>query len=187
MTKDDEMLIQLFFARDEQALSEAEHRYGKLCRTMAFRILGDRQDAEECANDVLLKLWHAIPPAKPRSLTAFVSGITRNLALDRLAANNAEKRGGTQLSAVLDELAPYLRSDENMEDRLEAIAIQDAVTRFLQSLPKESRMIFLARYYAMQPIAEIAQQHASTTGRVKMILKRTKEKLRGFLKEEGLL
>lgn len=184
---EDEKLLRLFFARDEQALAETEERYGKLCRTMAFRILGDRQDAEECANDVLMKLWNTIPPAEPRSLTAFVSGITRNLALDRLAASHAEKRGGTQHSAALEELAPYLKSDENMEDRLGAIALQDAVMRFLQSLPKESRMIFLSRYYSMQPIAEIARAHSSTTGRVKMILKRTKEKLRAFLKEEGLL
>ena len=98
-------LLRLFQQRDERALRAAEAQYGRLCCTMAYRILGDRQDAEECANDVLMKLWNAIPPAEPRSLTAFVSGITRNLALDRLSAIRAAKRGGGELAAALDELA----------------------------------------------------------------------------------
>ena len=85
-------LLQMFCDRDERALAAAEQRYGKLSRSVAFRILGDERDAEECANDVLMKLWDSIPPAAPRSLTAFVSGITRNLALDRLSAKQAEKR-----------------------------------------------------------------------------------------------
>ena len=180
-------LLRLFQLRDERALSTAEVQYGKLCRTMAYRILGDRQDAEDCANDVLMKLWSAIPPAEPRSLTAFVSGITRNLALDRLSALRTAKRGGGELAAALDELAPYLVSDEDLEAHVDTIALQEAVERFLRSLPKEHRMIFLSRYYSMQPIAEIAAAHGATVGRVKMLLKRTKEKLRSFLTEEGFL
>ena len=185
MTEDN--LLQLFQARDERALKVAEQQYGKLCRTMAYRILGDRQDAEECANDVLMKLWNTIPPAAPRSLTAYISGITRNHALNMLTAKNAEKRGGKHLEAALEELSPYLRSDSDPEESLGSISLQDAISRFLRTLPYETRMIFLARYYAMQPIREIAAEHSSTVGRVKMILKRTKEKLRAFLSEEGLL
>ncbi|MBR4201301.1 MAG: sigma-70 family RNA polymerase sigma factor [Oscillospiraceae bacterium] len=185
MTED--RLLRLFQARDERALTAAAAQYGTLCRTIAYRILGDRQDAEECVNDVLMKLWNAIPPAEPRSLTAFVSGITRNLALDRLSASRAEKRGGGEAAAALDELAPYLKSEEDLEAHADVIALQEAMERFLRSLPKEQRMVFLSRYYSMQPIAEIAKAHATTTGRVKMILKRTKEKLRVYLKEEGFL
>ena len=184
---EEEKLLRLFQARDEQALKAAEQQYGRLCRTMAYRILGDRQDAEECANDVLMKLWENIPPAAPRSLTAYISGLTRNHALNMLTAKHTAKRGGQQYEAALDELSPYLKSDEDMEDRLDTIALQDAVNRFLNALPEETGMIFLARYYAMQPIKEIAAAHSSTVGRVQMILKRTKEKLRAFLKEEGFL
>ena len=184
---EDEKLLRLLHARDERALKAAEQRYGKLCRTMAYRILGDRQDAEECANDVLMKLWDTVPPAAPRSLTAYISGMTRNHALSILRAKNRAKRGGKQYDAALEELSPYLKSDENLEDRLDIIALQDAINRFLETLPEETSMIFLARYYSMQPIKEIAAEHSSTVGRVQMILKRTKEKLRAFLKEEGLL
>lgn len=97
------------------------------------------------------------------------------------------KRGGGELAAALDELSPYLRSDDDLESHLDIIALQEAVERFLRSLPKEHRNVFLSRYYSMQPIAEIAASHGSTVGRVKMILKRTKEKMRTFLKEEGFL
>ncbi|MBR5363535.1 MAG: RNA polymerase sigma factor [Oscillospiraceae bacterium] len=154
---------------------------------MAYRILGDRQDAEECADDVLMKLWETIPLAAPRSLTAYISGITRNHALNMLHARNRAKRGGKQYDAALDELSPYLRSDEDPEERLSIIALQEAINRFLDGLPEETCMIFLARYYSMQPIKEIAAEHSSTVGRVQMILKRTKEKLRAYLEEEGLL
>ena len=184
---EDEKLLRLLHARDERALKAAEQRYGKLCRTMAYRILGDRQDAEECANDVLMKLGDTVPPAAPRSLTAYISGMTRNHALSILRAKNRVKRGGKQYDAALEELSPYLRSDEDLEDRLSTIALQDTINRFLDTLPKETSMIFLARYYSMQPVKEIAAAHSSTVGRVQMILKRTKEKLRAFLKEEGLL
>ena len=180
-------LLLMFANRDEQAIAVCEQKFGRLCRTVAYRILGDRQDAEECANDVLLKLWDSIPPAEPRSLTAFVSGITRNLALDRLSAKRADKRGGGQQAEALEELSPYLASDEDLEDQVSEIALQDAVTRFLRSVPKESRMIFLARYYAMQTPQEIAEAHGATPGKIKMNLKRTREKLRVFLKEEGLI
>ena len=134
-----------------------------------------------------MKLWDSIPPAAPRSLTAFVSGITRNLALDRLSAKQAEKRGGAAKPEDLDTLAPYLASDENIEEKAEETALHDAVMQFLRTLPKEARMVFLARYYAMLPIREIAAQHGASQGKIKMILKRTKEKLKVYLKEEGLL
>lgn len=184
---EDEKLLRLLQTRDERALKAAERQYGRLCRTMAYRILGDRQDAEECANDVLMKLWDTIPPAAPRSLTAYISGMTRNHALNMLNARNRAKRGGKQYSAALEELSPYLKSDEDLEERLSIIALQEAINRFLDGLPEETSMIFLARYYSMQPIKEIAAAHSSTVGRVQMILKRTKEKLRAYLKEEGLL
>ena len=184
---EDEKILRLLQARDEQAVVLAERRYGKLCRSVAYRILGDIQDADECVNDAMMKLWRSVPPAQPRSLTAYLSGITRNLALDRLSANRAEKRGGAERPASLDEISAVLSAPDSPEDRLDAIALRDAMTRFLQALPKDARMVFLARYYAMLPVKEIAKQHGSTAGQVQMSLKRTKEKLRIYLKKEGLL
>ena len=183
----DEVILRLYRDRDEQALTQTDDKYGKLCRSLAYRILGDRQDAEECVNDVLLKLWSSIPPAQPESLTAYISAVTRNLCFDRLEAARTEKRGGGELPAVLDELEPFLASDDAPEDCIAKIALQESISRFLGAVPREQRLIFLARYWSFQPIAEIAKQHDSTVWRVKMILKRTKEKLKLYLEQEGLL
>ncbi|MBR3268597.1 MAG: sigma-70 family RNA polymerase sigma factor [Oscillospiraceae bacterium] len=183
----DSELLALFQARDERALKETETAYGNLCRCLAVRILGDRQDAEECVNDVLMKLWNAVPPLNPDNLRAYLAAVTRNLCFDRLSAANCAKRGRGQLPEVLEELSDDLASDENPESCLDRIALQDSISRFLKTLPHDNRMIFLARYWSFQPIAEIAAQHGSTVGRVKMILKRTKDKLKVHLEKEGLL
>ena len=183
----DEAILRLFRARDEQALKQADAEYGRLCRGLAYRILGDRQDAEECVNDVLLKLWNSIPPAQPESLSAYISAVTRNLCFDRLSAAKTAKRGGGELNAVLDELEPFLAADGSPEDCIAKIALQESLSRFLGTLPREHRLIFLARFWSFQPIAEIAAQHGSTVGRIKMILRRTKDKLKSHLEQEGLL
>ena len=187
-TEADADIIRMFTERQEQALAETEFRYGRLSRQLAYRILGDRQDAEECADDMLMQLWNSIPPHVPHSLPAYISALTRNIALNRYEERKAAKRGGGQMAAVLDEIAPFLADpDQNMEDRLTEIALRDALTAFLGTLTTENRLMFLARYWSFQPIAEIAAEHGVSTGTVKMSLKRTKEKLRKHLRKEGLI
>ena len=187
-TPADEEIIRMFTARDEQALREAEARYGSQSRRLAFRILGDRQDAEECANDMLMQLWSSIPPKRPRSLPAYIAALTRNNALNRYEERRTAKRGGGQMTAALDEISPYLADPEqDVEDKLTEAALRDALTQFLGTLTKENRLIFLARFWSFQPIAEIAADHGISTGAVKMSLRRTKDKLRKHLKKEGLI
>lgn len=183
----DSEILELFRQRDERALHEIRTQYGKTADTMAYRILGNREDVEEALSDALFALWDAIPPAAPDSLPAYFYTLVRNRCFDMLEKRNAEKRGGGQMPLALEELAPYLSAPGHPEDILSQITLQDALTRFLGSLTPEHRMIFLARYWSFQPIAEIAEHHNSTQGRVKMILRRTKEKLRIHLEKEGLL
>lgn len=187
-TDADEEIIRMLTERQEQALAETEFRYGKLSRQLAYRILGDRQDAEECADDMLMQLWNSIPPHVPHSLPAYISVLTRNIALNRYEKRKTAKRGGGQMAAVLDEIAPFLADpDQNIEDKLTEIALRDAISAFLGTLTTENRLIFLARYWSFQPIKEIAEEHGITTGSVKMSLRRTKEKLRKHLRKEGLI
>ena len=103
----DEQIVGLYFARAEAALTETEAQYGRLCLSVARRILPDERDAEECASDALLRAWNAIPPERPRSLGAYLARLTRNLALDRYAYNQAEKRS-TALTGAFEELEPFL-------------------------------------------------------------------------------
>ena len=94
-------ILTLFHARDEAAIRAVDEQLGGLCRSIARQILGTEEDAEECWNDVLLRLWNAIPPAKPSHLTAYVCTVTRNAALDRYDRSNAAKRGSSQIPALL--------------------------------------------------------------------------------------
>lgn len=112
---DDETIVELCWKRDASAISATDEAYGAYCRALAFRILGSREDAEECANDTWVRLWNAIPPQRPRSLRMFAAKIARDLAFHRCEARTAAKRGGGELPLVLDELAECLPDAQSVE------------------------------------------------------------------------
>lgn len=182
---EDSEILRLFRARDERALRAAEEKYGRLCRALAYHILNSHQDAEECFNDALLHVWNAVPPAMPQNLSAYLAATVRNLALDRQRLKRREKRGDGQVALAVEELASVLPSQE--PDLIERIALSDALNRFLGTLPAESRVIFVLRYWACLSILEIAEECGAGVSKVKMSLMRTKSKLKQFLEKEELL
>ena len=184
---DDAQIIRLYQQRSEQALQEKKARYEALCMTVAYNILGSREDAEECMNDALMCLWQAIPPAEPESLGAYLVTAVRNAARDRLAYQNAQRRGGGQLSAAIEELADCLPSAEHPDRMLESIALRDAFRRFLPTLKPTARMIFLRRYWLCLSATEVAAETGCSVSRVNMSLLRTRKKLKEFLEKEELL
>ncbi len=183
---DDIRIVELYFERDELALSETAKKYGRYCHTIAYNILCSDPDAEECVNDTYLRAWNAIPPHKPNRLSAFLGKITRNLALNRYARDHAQKRGnGTEVA--LDELAEVL-ADPNAEAACEDSSfLQDALNRFLEDLPADARIMFVRRYFYLCSIAQIAQGMKTSENRVKVSLHRTREKLKVYLEKEGIL
>ena len=112
---DDRTIIRLYWNRDEQAIPATAEKYGRYCASIAGNILGSKEDAEECVNDVYLHVWNSIPPHRPEVLSAFLGKITRNLALNLYKHNTADKRGGGELPAVLDGLAELVSGDEDTE------------------------------------------------------------------------
>ena len=180
---EDEKIIELFFKRSQEALNEAREKYDTYCRVISTNILSDKQDSEECLNDAYLKLWNSVPPEKPKSLKAYLGRIVRNLSLDRLEKNRAQKRGGGRAEAVFEELSGLIGTS-NIQIS-ETLAIREAVNDFLRGLDKESRVIFVQRYWYFCSIKEIASQMEITESKVKMRLSRTKEKLRKHLQKEG--
>ena len=146
---DDRQIIELYNERSETAISETADKYGKYCYYIAYHILYNEQDSEECVNDTYLRTWQAIPPQCPNKLSAFLGRITRNLALNRYRYYMKEKRGYGQTSLVLDELqecVPATGSTEPeqvVEDKL----LSEVLNRFLHELPTEKRMMFLRRYW----------------------------------------
>ena len=172
-------IIDLYFARNEQAIAETDRHYGGLCMRISLGILDDRRDAEECVNDTYLKAWNAIPPTRPRSLRAFLSKIVRNLSLQRLEYNKAAKRN-RDFEIALEELGDCIP----MKDE-EADALPDLLNRFLSRLEKTERQLFCGRYWHGQSVKDLAHAHGLTPKAVTMRLSRTRDKLRLFLTERG--
>lgn len=178
-------IIALLFERSEQALSALGRKYGPAVMALAGNILGNRLDAEECADDTWLGVWNTVPPQYPGHLKAYTLAITRNLALSRYHANTAQKRNSFY-DAALDELADCLAAPTDVEAEVEAKELAAAINRFLATLPKADRQMFLCRYYLADPVFLIAAKLGMKSGQVSLRLFRLREKLRKFLEKEGL-
>ena len=178
---DDLQIIELFFSREESAIRETDLKYGKLCRHIAQNILGNLEDTEECVQDTYLALWNQIPPLRPVNFSAFLCRIARNLSLKKLEYNRAEKRD-TNADIPLTELEGILAADRAVEsDDLTAL-----INTFLRSEKELPRKIFLRRYWFFDSVGDIARQFSCSESKVKSILFRTRNRLREYLKKEGI-
>ncbi len=183
----DSEILARFEQREEHALQETDAQYGAVCRAVAANILGSAADAEECWNDALLRAWNAIPPERPLHFKAYLLKLTRRLAIDRLRAESAEKRGGGELPLVLEELAECIPGGNGAEDAAMTRALGEAVDRFLRALPARERTIFLRRCFSVESCRDIAQALGVRENTVAVSLRRTRQKLRAFLEKEGYL
>ena len=183
---DDTRIIDLYWARSEEAIRETDLKYGPYCRTIAWNILQDREDSEECVNDTWLQAWNAMPPKKPSLLKAFLGKITRNLALDKYRFYHTQKRGGQETDLALEELKDCIPHPTTTEQAIDDLALTQALDRFLAGLKPETRKLFLRRYWYASPIRDIARDYGMSESKVKTTLFRTREKLRVFLEQEGI-
>lgn len=181
---DDRKIVELYWERNEQAIAETEIKYGSLCRRMAYNVLNNVQDAEECVSDTYMSLWHAIPPATPRNFKAFVCKITRNQALRRLEFLTREKRS-VDLQTSLDELEAVLADDRYAPDVSDE-EIGRHISNFLRAQKSEARTIFIRRYVFFDSVGEIATRYGFTESKVKNLLFRTRSKLKEYLIKEGV-
>ena len=182
---EDERIVELFWARDESAIQQTAAKYGGYVRTIAKNILRSDEDSEECVNDAFLSVWNAIPPERPRSLQAFLGKITRNIALDRYRANNAEKRGGGNAALAIEELRELTDSSQLENSAIDRIVLKKALEDFLKGLSDEERRIFLKRYWYFMSVKEIASEMSLGESKVKMVLLRCRGALRQKLQKEG--
>ena len=179
----DETIVALYFDRSEEAIAACQVKYGKTCHTIAYNILHSDEDAEECVSDTWLRAWNAIPPEKPARLGAWLSTVTRRLALTRYEKRNTAKRyGGMETS--LEELSECV-ADGGLTIADE-VAISTAINSFLASLPTRARMVFMRKYWYMDSVADIARAMGMTESAVKVTLYRTREKFRKHLDQEGI-
>lgn len=183
---DDTKIVDLYWARSEDAIAETAAKYGSYCRTIALHILTDAGDAEECVNDTYMNAWNSMPEHRPSRLAPYLGKLTRWLSLNRLRENSSLKRGGGELPAVLDELAETLDSGLDTEKEFERKELNRALRHLMDKLDKTERDVFLARYWYVASISEIAEKSGFTRSKVKSMLHRTRKKLLRQLKEEGL-
>ena len=184
---DDKQIIELYWERNTLAIDRTMEKYGNYCSAIARNILGSEEDAEECVNDTWLGAWNSIPPKRPEHLPGFLGKLTRYKAIDRLRAQNREKRGGGNVELALDEIAEIVPAGFSPEQNILDLELVQAINRFLTELPKETRMIFMLRYWFFADIEEISARFGFSYSKVKSILHRTRSKLRLFLQKEDLL
>ena len=149
---DDRMIIDLFWKRSEEAITEISEKYGSFCHSISYRILHNDQDAEECVNDTWLRTWDSIPPNKPRRLSVYLGKITRNLSLDRYKNYSAEKRKITRTAEALEELSECISGGDNVSDYVNKLALTELIERFLNKQTEEKRNIFIRRYWFFDSI-----------------------------------
>lgn len=183
---DDEKIIELYFARSEDAITETDRKYGECCRNTAYGILGSREDSEECTNDTYMKVWNVIPPQRPAKLGSFVMRIVRNLAIDIYKKRNAVKNRNGYNTVSFDEISEFLPVSENVESIADRNAVLKAVESFLQTLPRDKRIMFVRRYFYCSKYGDIAKELHTTEGNVTVTLRRIREKLRSYLEKEGI-
>ncbi len=182
---EDKDIIALFFERSERAIEQTASKYEAYCNTIAFNILADAEDAEECVQDSYLRLWNTIPPQRPNCLRSFLGKITRNLALDRWDREKALKRGGGELPLALDELAECVAGAEQPEAAFDRASLTAAINAFLAELTPAARQVFVRRYWYLDSVRAIAEKTGGTEGSVKTSLSRSRAALRERLEKEG--
>lgn len=182
----DQQIVALYWARDEQAIAQTCRKYGPYCRQIAFNILANLQDAEECESDTYQALWNSIPPQKPEQLAPYIGRITRNLSLKLLRKKRAQKRGGGVSDFSLDELLDCIPKGYDFNNLVEARELSRIIDRFLRTLQEQQRRVFICRYWYCDSIEEICKQFSLGQSRVKMMLHRTRAKLKQELEKEGV-
>ena len=183
---DDRKIIDLYWRRSESAIGETANKYARYCHSISFNILHDMEDAEECVSDTYLRAWNAMPPQRPNCLAIFLGKITRNLSLDKFRNYSAGKRGFTQTALALSELAECIPSAESVEQTMDEKELVEILNRFLKSLPRQKRVMFVQRYWYLMPVKAVAEHLGESESQVKSALLRTRNSLKSFLEQEGI-
>ena len=184
---EDKTILDLYFARDELAITETDRKYGGYCYSVANRILCSPEDSEETVSDTYWQTWNSIPPHRPNFLKLFLAKVTRNLAFTRWRKQSAAKRGGGETELVLEELAGCIPGAEQIDDQLNVKELAGTIRTFLDTLPERDKAIFLQRYFFVEDTDTIAVQYGLKRTNVNMILSRTKRKLKTYLTQEGYI
>jgi len=182
---EDNKIIDMCFNRDENAILYTQEKYGSYCYKIAFNILQNFEDSNECLNDTYVETWNAIPPHRPNIFSAFLAKITRRLSISMLRKNTAQKRY-TKSDLCFDELNECIGENSQVYNNIEAEELKDIIERFLLKRSKDERNRFICRYFYGDSIKDICKQYNFSTSKVKTALHRIRQALKQHLIKEGV-
>ncbi len=180
----DNQIVELYFARDEQAIAATSAKYNSYCMNIAMNILHNNEDSEECVNDALLAAWNSIPPHRPEKLSVFLGKLTRNISINRHKANHAERRGGGEFALSLEELDECIEDPRSLSEDPEELG--RIISEYLYTQSKEMRQVFVRRYFHSESISDIAARFEMSDSKVKSILHRMRLGLKSYLGEHEI-
>lgn len=181
----DEQIVELYWQRDESAISATQEKYGAYLMKIAWNILNEVQDCEESVNDTYLAAWNSIPPQKPFILSTYLGKLTRRISISQFRRRNAAKRQGSEYAFSISEIEDSMTDSVTPETELEIKQLGMLLNEFLRSLKPDERNTFIGRYYYMDTLKEVAGYCGMSEGKAKTILYRTRLKLKAYLTKEG--
>lgn len=182
---DDLAIVELYHRRDEQAITESDKKYGAQCRSIALRLLGFREDAEECVNDTWHTAWNRMPPDRPQTLGAFLGRITRNLSISRWRRDHAQKRYDG-MEVLLSELEDCVPAPGTVEEEWNRQQLAQTISTWLSGLKDEDQRLFVRRYWYGCPVKKLAAERGEGANSLSQRLSRLRKDLRVFLESEGV-
>ena len=185
LTAGDEKIIDMYWQRNPDAIQETDRKYGPLLRNVAYNILSDSLDCEECKNDTFLKIWNTIPSTRPTAFPAFIMQIMRQIAIDRYREKSRKKRIPSQLTISLEELES-ISSGPSVEEAYEAKELGRLITEYVESLHERQRYIFIDRYYFAEPVEKTAYDLSISVQAVYRELRKIKQGLKEYLERNGV-
>ncbi len=182
---EDAQIVELYWKRDETAITESRKAYSQLLGRISYNILYNREDSEECVSDTYIKAWQSIPPQKPEKLSAYLCRIVRNLSINRYHENHAQKRSSGE-NILLSELEECLPSGGGVDEDFEIMHLSEQISAWLQTLMKEDRVLFLRRYFYADSLKTLAGECGTSENKLAGRLFRLRAKLKIYLQKEGV-
>lgn len=183
----DEMIVNLYWARNENAIYQTQVKYGAYLSRIAYNVLSDTEDSRECVNDTYLAAWNSMPTNRPSVLSTYLGKITRQISIDVFRKKHSQKRYASVYALSLDELGDTFTDGHTPEQELDGKMLAEAINRFLRTLPEADRNTFIGRYYFFDSLKKVAGYYGMSEAKVKSMLYRTRQKLKAFLVEEGFM